>query len=135
MQVFISHAVDDQNLARKISDSLRKAGLEVWDGSDIMPGENWAAKVSEALQKSQAMVVLVTPSSMQSKNVSWEIGYAMGDKAYERRIIPVLADSSKRIPSEKIPWIFNRFPMVSLTRPEHDEENFEKIAEIIKKAA
>lgn len=135
MKVFISHAYADQALAHKVSKALKKSGLDVWDGTEILPGENWAEKVGKALQESQAMVVLLTPASLRSDNVKYEIGYALGEKDYSRRIIPVLATSPDKLRKEEIPWILNKFQMVRLGKPHKDEEGFEKIAQLIKEAA
>lgn len=134
MQVFISHATADATLAHKLSATLRKAGLEVWDGSDILPGENWAAKVAAALQESQAMVVLLTPDALRSSHVKQEISYALGDEHYDRRLIPVLAAPPQQLPREDIPWILNNLKMVSLLKHEQDEAGFERIAQVIKEA-
>lgn len=135
MKVFISHAAADTALAREVSDALKKAGLDVWDGTEILPGENWAAKVGEALQEAQAMVVLLTPASLRSSHVKHEIAYALGDKSYNRRLIPVLAASPEQLSKEEIPWILKNLQIVSLFKDEHNERGLEKIAQVIKEAA
>jgi len=134
MQVFISYAAADEVLARKLAETLRKSGLDVWDGTEILPGENWAAKVAEALQNSQAMVVLLTPNSLRSSHVRHEISYALGDEHYDRRLIPVLAAPPDELPREEIPWILNNFQMVSLLEHQQDEEGFKKVAQVVKEA-
>jgi TIR domain len=134
MQIFISHASADEPLVRRLSETLRESGLDVWDGTEILPGENWAAKVGEALQESQAMVVLLTPSSLRSSHVKHEISYALGDANYDRRLIPVLAASPDELPREEIPWILNNFQMVSLLKHEQDEEGFKRVAQVVKEA-
>lgn len=135
MKVFISYAYADQTLANKVSKALKQAGLDVWDGTEILPGENWAEKVGEALHESQAMVVLLTPASLHSNNVKYEIGYALGDEDYSRRIIPVIATSPDKLSKEQIPWILNKFQMVRLGKPHKEEEDLKKIAQLIKEAA
>lgn len=70
---------------------LEDAGLQVWDATrEIMPGDNWAATLGNALQEAQAMVVLVTPDAMRSKWVRWEIEYALGQIRFRERLIPVV---------------------------------------------
>lgn len=135
MKVFISHASADEALAHEVSDTLRRAGLEVWDGSDILPGENWAAKVAVALQESEAMVVLLTPDALRSSNVRYEIAYALGDKGYSNRLIPVLAASPEQLPKDEIPWILNTFQTVSLPRSENGDKGLERIAHLLTAAA
>ncbi len=134
MQVFISHATADEMLVQKLSEALRKLGLDVWDGTEILPGENWATKVGEALQESQAMVVLLTPNSLHSSHVRHEISYALGAENYDRRLIPVLAAPSDQLPKDEIPWILNNFQMVSLLKHEQNEEGFKRVAQAVKEA-
>ena len=68
MQVFISHSHADAPLAAKVSAALQRCGLDVWDPNlHILPGDSWAAKVTRALEESQAMVVLLTPNAVKSQ--------------------------------------------------------------------
>lgn len=135
MKVFISHAHQDSALARKIADALQKDGLDVWDDRYIMPGDNWAEKVSQALDESKAMVVLVTPEALQSEWVRREIEYALGKKDYNNRLIPVLVGPRESIPQEKIPWILRRLKAIELPNPEEQEEGIKQITETLLKAS
>ena len=135
MQVFISHATADSALAHKLSETLKRAGLDVWDGTGILPGENWAAKVATALEESRAMVVLLTPDSLRSSHVRHEIAYALGDEHYDGRLIPVLAAAPDQLAKEDIPWILNNLETVSLHQDSRDEAGLEEIARVIKEAA
>ena len=38
MNVFISHAAADRDLARRVADVLKKAGFQVWDESQLLAG-------------------------------------------------------------------------------------------------
>jgi hypothetical protein len=135
MQVFISHAATDAKLAKHIAHILREAGLQVWDDTQILPGDNWGAKLAEALQESDAMVVLLTPNSVHSPNLSYEVGYALGKSDYKGRLIPVIAASPEQLPEEDIPWVFHKFQMIYLSDPESDEEGLRKIAQVLTEAA
>jgi hypothetical protein len=136
MKVFISHAHKDAALARKVATVLRESGLDVWNEEyEIMPGENWAEKISEALKESEAMVVLLTPEALESSNVLWEIGYALGKESYEKRLIPVIVGNPDRLPQDKIPWILRRLTMINLPEQGKDEESIRKIALALKEVA
>lgn len=135
MKVFISHATDDETLARRVAVTLREAGLEVWDDRKILPGENWAAKTAEALQESEAMVVLLTPSALRSSHVKHDISYALGKQHYSGRLIPVLAGPPGQLPKEEIPWILNSLRMVRLSGNGQDEEGLREIAQALRAAA
>ena len=135
MKVFISHAAKDIALARKVATVLTKAGLEVWDDQKIMPGENWAERVAEALRESEAMVVLLTPDALQSNWVRHDIEYALSEKRYRKRLIPVLVSSvSEESAQEQIPWILHRLNMLKLA-DENKEESLEQIAQVLLNAA
>jgi len=131
MQVFISHAASDADLAERIADRLGDCGLDVWDSSRILPGDNWGLKLAEALQTSDAMVVLLTKDSAHSPNVTYEVGYALGNKEYRERVVPIIA-APPRDPAEKeIPWVLRRFRMVRLEGDEGDRERLKKVAETL----
>jgi hypothetical protein len=135
MKVFISYASKDEALATRLVASLEDAGLDAWyKKREIMPGDNWAEKIASGLKESNAMVVLVTPEALESDAVQNSISYALGEKAFNKRLIPVIVDSED-FPADRIPWIFNRLHTVKLSKNGKDEEQFKQIAQVIKDAA
>ena len=68
MQVFISHSSKDKLFARQLADRLSLAGFDAWvPEGKILPGDNWASAIGDALEKSDLMVVLVTPHAFESE--------------------------------------------------------------------
>jgi hypothetical protein len=136
MQVFISHSSNDKDLVRRIADVLKESGMDVWDDTrEILPGDNWAEKIAKALEESQAMVVLLTPDTLNSKWMSWDIQYALGQMAYNKRIIPVLIGDPEDVPKQDIPWILRHLKMVYLPEQGKNKASIKQIAEAIKEAA
>lgn len=136
MKVFISYANKDKFLAKKITAALIENGLDVWNAeTEIMPGDNWAGKISAALEESDAMVVLITPESMESMAVRKEIEYALGEKSYNKRLIPVLVGSEQKISTESIPWILRRLQMIRLPKPDETEEGIFQITQALREVA
>lgn len=137
MKVFISHASTDTQLARRVANTLRGAGFQVWDNTQISLGENWAVSISRALDESDAMVVLLTPNSIGSSNISYDVGYALGKQEYKGRLIPVIAAPSEQFDSGEIPWVFDlqQFQIIRLPNLEEDEEGIETIAQALKAVA
>ena len=134
MKVFISYAPVDAELARRVADVLRASGFQVWDNSQILPGDNWGAKLAEALQDSEAMVVLLTPNSLRSPNIQFEVGYALGNKDYKDRVVPVIAAPPDQLANEDIPWVLNRFQVIHLKDEDRDEEGLQRIAQVLQAA-
>ena len=136
MKVFISHAYTDEPFVRKVAARLEKVGLEVWDATrEILPGDNWAAKVARALEESEAMVVLLTPDALRSNWVSWEIQYALGEQSYRNRLISVIVGDPEELPKEDIPWILRRLQMIDMSEYDEEEEGINQIAQAILEAA
>src|SRR5258708_28630629 len=74
MNVFISYAQADEEVAKKVGEGLRRAGLHVWDvRREMLPGDLWSDTVSKALRASDAMIVLVTADAARSSQVRSEI--------------------------------------------------------------
>jgi hypothetical protein len=135
MNVFISYSGADAALANRIRETLRISGFHVWDGQQVLPGENWHAQAAEALERSDAMVVLLSPNSLRSPNISHEIGFALGSKQYKGRVVSVLTATPDQFPAEGLPWILTRLPMITLPDAEQNEEGLSKIAAVLKSAA
>lgn len=129
MKVFVSHAHTDEPLARRVTAILERSGLEVRDPvREIMPGDDWAAVVSRALQESQAMVVLLTPDAMRSRWVLADIQYALGQVRFRGRLIPVVVGDPDRLKSEDVPWVLGRMKTIKLTEHSNEEEGIKEIA-------
>lgn len=109
MQVFVSYDRADQAFAKALSAELARRGLSVWlTDQEVFPGDNVWLKVGEALKKSRAMVVLVSPDSMRSEYVRREFQYALGDIRYEGRLFPVEVR-----PTRNVPWILRKLKTFS----------------------
>ncbi len=112
-KVFISHSVKDQNVADEIRQRLALDGHKIFnDTTDVPFGEDWAAAISEALRKSELMVVLLSPEAVQSPNVIHEIGFALGSENYKGRVVPVLVK-----PTENVPWFLKTIHTVDASDP------------------
>lgn len=109
VKVFLSHAAEDRDLVRELTAGLAAAGHEVWSPDlNLFPGDNWGLEVGKALEKADALVVLISPEAVASPWFAREIEYALGSKRFENRLLPVVVR-----PTDDIPWILRRFQMVT----------------------
>jgi hypothetical protein len=110
MKIFLGSATADRKWAERLREHLVAAGLDVWDPNhEVLPGDDWSAKIGAGLRNADAMVVLVSPQAAESDAVQREIEYAIGAKLYARRLIPVIVR-----PTSKLPWILERLQAVRL---------------------
>lgn len=136
MKVFINYSRKDEDLATELVTRLEAAGLDAWfDKREILPGDNWAEKTSEGLKESNAMVVLLTPNSLESEAVQNNISYALGNKSFSHRLIPVLVGDLEHFASNRIPWILKRLKPVSLGKDRPTNAGFDQIVQALKNAA
>lgn len=86
--VFISHSSYDSWIARMIAEKITRAGAEPWlDVLKLEGGVEIRKEILRGIRACREVIVLVTPESLKSQWVSFEIGaaYALG-----KRVTPVL---------------------------------------------
>jgi hypothetical protein len=95
--VFISYSHIDSEVADDIAAILEEFEITFFrDVKDIEWGQPISLKVKEGLNDSLAILVIVSPASLKSHWVPYEIGYAT---AKEKRILPYLTHPSLEVPS------------------------------------
>ena len=93
--VFISYSRSNAEFARRLADDLKALSLDPWlDVDRIQAGEDWDDAVWEGLRTCDVMLLLLSPASMASKEVSNEWKYHLSQS---KPLIPVLVDSSTNI--------------------------------------
>jgi hypothetical protein len=85
---FFSYSRDDSEFALRLAEDLKSAGASVWlDQMDIEAGQDWDTAVEGALTQAPRMLLILSPSSVKSKNVRNEISFALDE---QKNIVPVL---------------------------------------------
>jgi hypothetical protein len=94
--MFVSYSHGDRELVAKAAADLSKAGIRVWwDSWEMQPGDILRDRVNDGIAKANAYLVIMSPSSITSSWVKYEINTAfihtMEDQGV--RIIPALTGS------------------------------------------
>jgi hypothetical protein len=77
--VFISYSVHDQESVYNLTEGLKARGIDVWLASEqINLGDRWSANIEKAIKETDLFLVLVSPTSVQSSYVNYEIETAKG---------------------------------------------------------
>jgi hypothetical protein len=85
---FVSYSRDDLEFASQLALDLKQAGAGIWmDKLDIHPGQLWERALEEAVTNCSRILVILSPSSVESKNVMAEVAFGLDE---EKDIIPVL---------------------------------------------
>jgi hypothetical protein len=87
---FISYSRTDSAFADKLLHDLEARGIPVWiDRDNIEGGAAWRASISTAIRSCCAFVLILSPRSTQSGQVSKELSVA---ETHNRLIIPVVIE-------------------------------------------
>ncbi len=101
---FISYSREDSEFALRLAKSLKEAGANVWlDQLDIKPGQLWDDAIEQALDSADAMLFILSPASVKSKNVRDEMAYGLNRDmviiplVYRECIVPLQLQRNNRI--------------------------------------
>jgi adenylate cyclase len=85
--IFISYSSQDKEQAELLTELLASAGLSVWiDKQGIGAATSWSEEIVKALDDCKAFVVMLSLSSIESKNVSRELALAFEKN---KKILPL----------------------------------------------
>ena len=100
MHIFISHARANAHLAKALAEALESLGEKTFLSSragDLRGDEDWLRRIEQALQESDAYIILLTPESTLRPWVNFEAGVAWFSKK-KLIFVRVQALSSEDIP-------------------------------------
>ncbi|QJP34541.1 toll/interleukin-1 receptor domain-containing protein [Nonlabens sp. Ci31] len=92
MKVFISHSSTDKKFVRMLKDALVENSIEIWFDEDQLDlGDNLVSRLDYALDTSSHLVIILSPSSIKSDWVKFELKKALGNTrtGLMQKIIPI----------------------------------------------
>jgi TIR domain len=113
-EVFFSHASKDHPAARLLRDILVAHDVPVWFSPHHIRGaQQWHDEIGEALARCGWFMVLLTQHAVKSKWVQRELKYALTEKRYQERIIPLLF---RKCDVRALSWTLPQFQMIDFTK-------------------
>ncbi|MBZ0288573.1 MAG: DUF4268 domain-containing protein [Anaerolineae bacterium] len=100
--LFLSYSRKDTDIMLRVRDALRAEGLSVWTDENLTPGTpQWNKEIQNAIANAAGIVVLLSPSSNESKWVANEIAYA---GSHNLPVFPILIRGEEKdsVPIELI---------------------------------
>ena len=86
--VFISHSSLDAWIARVMMEKIEALGAECWlDEKDLAGGDVIAADIIRGIRACHEAIILISPNSVKSQWVPFEIG---GARSQHKRVTPIL---------------------------------------------
>src|SRR5471032_2354336 len=102
--IFLSYASQDAEAAKRICDSLRQAGIEVWfDQSELVGGDAWDAKIRKQIAEC-ALFVPVISANTQARlegyfRLEWKLAAQRTHTIADEKIflLPVVIDDTRDV--------------------------------------
>jgi hypothetical protein len=110
----LSYAHREREIAMRLAEQLGAAGVSVWTPAELTVGDNPAREMSEALEKADVAVVLITPDWVASEWAQREVAYFLRGDRFAGRIVPVLVR-----PTAGYPWILDSLGIIKLGKGKH----------------
>src|SRR5664279_837927 len=112
-KVFISHAARDGAFVRGLSHVLEQHKVRYWYSAEHIRGaQEWHDEIGRALDECNWFLVVLTPAAVRSHWVKRELFFALNEKRYNGRIIPLLWKPSQY---RALSWTLGQFEFVDFT--------------------
>ncbi|WP_371566218.1 toll/interleukin-1 receptor domain-containing protein [Streptomyces canus] len=89
--VFLSYSRQDTSSAERLKLDLSVRGVDIWSDTDLRAGDPWERVISNAMERAQIVLVLISRSSIKSNWVTAEWHSAL---ATSKRVIPILLEGA-----------------------------------------
>jgi hypothetical protein len=89
-EVFLSHASADGDMAARITRTLVTHNVPVfYSPRNIAGAQQWQDEILHALRRCEWFLVLLSPDAVGSMWVRREFAFALSERRYEHRIVPL----------------------------------------------
>jgi len=112
-KVFLSHASTDRAFVLRLVKILKQNQVSFWySETDIQGAKQWHDEIGRALTKCNWFLLVLTPNSIHSPWVKRELLFALEQKRYNEKIIPLLY---KSFPGPSLVFKWSISPRTSIT--------------------
>lgn len=113
--LFISHSSRDIEMARKISQELRRASIQTWlDDEQIDLGDTWNNVISRAMKESWGALILISRHSLAS--IQCEGERQSFERAYQKHKKQIYFLLLEEIPPDELPYTVPVIQYTNLAR-------------------
>jgi TIR domain-containing protein len=112
-KIFISHSARDRAFVLRLTRVLGQHCVAYWySAKHIRGAQEWHDEIGRALHECNWFLVVLTPASLRSLWLKRELAFALRQRRYNERIIPVLL---KRCQFQDLSWTLGQFEFVDFT--------------------
>jgi hypothetical protein len=102
-EVFISYSRKDglwlERIRNFLIPRLQQKNISIWSDSQINPGESWIAAIQDAIRNSQAAILLISDSYLESQSSDMELRAIFNQAdAGKLQVFPIIVSSINNLP-------------------------------------
>ena len=117
-EIFLSHSDADRQFVENLAQMLRRHGVPVWySRTNILGAQQWHDEIGAALRRCDWFVLVLSPESVESIWVKREVLFALQQRHFGNRIVPLLYQACDH---ERLSWTLSIFQLVDFTQPFED---------------
>jgi hypothetical protein len=125
--VFISYASEDEEFVDRLRGALGRRGREVWVYTEgILPADEWKIAAHEAIERSDALLFVMSKPSLASGPCVGELAYAF---SLEKRVIPVCIDEA--VKDEPMPEELAAKAWIMMGTPDQFDRMLDQVIEAL----
>jgi hypothetical protein len=126
LKVFISYSRNDMAFALRVVAALEVRGLSPkMDTRDLPKLEDWRRELLGFIREADAIVLIVSPTSVSSPICSWEIEQAVN---LNKRIAPIVLE---RVADDHVPEAVGKINYLFFDQPEDFESQADALAQAL----
>jgi hypothetical protein len=113
-RIFLSHSDRDRTFVSRLAKLLEHHRIAVWySRTRITAAQEWHDEIGKALGQCNWFVIVLTPASVKSPWTKRELMFALRQKRYEKRILPILLQTCR---FDRLSWTLESFQMVDFRK-------------------
>ena len=113
-EVFLSHSHHDRRFVAQVTTVFRSFGIPYWySPRHIVAAKQWHDEIGRALKRCDWFIVVLSPQAARSVWVQRELAYALNERRFRRRIVPLLHKPCKL---KRLSWTLPALQLVDFTR-------------------
>lgn len=117
-EIFLSHSDKDRRFASSLAEVLRRHNIPVWySRSNLVGAQQWHDEIGAALERCNWFVLVLSPDSIKSRWVKHELLFALDNRRYNGKIVPLLLKPCKYT---KLSWTLPTFHVIDFTQKRAD---------------
>ena len=110
-EIFLSHAHADRSFLRRLTKVLQAHGIRYWYSKRHLVGaQQWHDEIGRALGRCDWFLVVLSPAATRSEWVKRELVYALNERRYKGKIVPVLRSPCSY---NRLSWTLGEFQFVT----------------------